>query len=248
MLNNSKVDWLTKQIAASNVDCLDIVLQPYIDIVDFRCVGAEILIRGICNNEIITPDEFVSLSEENGSIFNIDLFSLRRGLEFLCNNNILQQGRFRFSFNFSPYSFNLPYFATSICREVSRDIAPNIILEITESNIPLNNYANSNALRLREYGFFIAWDDIDSLNYAFRTLQYFKFDIAKLDKRLLANSNASLIKNIINIYHDFNTEIIVEGIESQEHINILREMNVRYAQGFFLSPPVSKTEFIKKYF
>lgn len=248
MINNSKVDWLTKKIATGNIDdCLDIVLQPYVDIVNFQCVGAEILIRGICNDEIINPDKFINLFEENGSIFKIDLFSFLSGLGFIYDNHLLSQNSFRFSFNFSPYSFNLPQFASSICRKVSRKIAPRIVLEITESNIPLNNYAISNVLKLRQHGFLIAWDDVNSLDYAFRTLQYFRFDVAKMDKSLLANGKLSLLKKIINIYHEFDTEIIVEGVELQEQIYILREINVRYVQGFFFSPPVSKTDFIKKY-
>lgn len=102
-----------------------------------------------------------------------------------------------------------------LCDEVSKEEAPCIILEITESNIPLINHAIRNAIKLREHGFLIAWDDVDSLSYAFRTLQYFKFDFAKLDKSLLANNKWSLIKNIITVYNDFNTDIIVEGVEKE---------------------------------
>ncbi|MBZ0059528.1 MULTISPECIES: EAL domain-containing protein [unclassified Leclercia] len=248
MINEFKVNWLINKISDGNVQgCLDIVLQPCIDIVDSRCVGAEVLIRGTYGNEMINPEEFISLSEANGSVLNIDLFSLREGVQFICDNDLLQQSHFRFSFNFSPYSFNLPDFASLICKEIDQKIAHHIILEITESNIPLNNYAIRNALRLREYGFLIAWDDVDSLNYALRTLQYFRFDFAKLDKNLLTNSKISLIKNLINVFHNFNTEIIVEGLEEQEQLSMLREMNVRYVQGFLFSPPVSKIDFIHSY-
>lgn len=248
MINDFKVNGLMKKIMEGSVqDCLDIVFQPYFDIVDCRCIGAEILIRGICDNEIIPPDKFINLSEENGSILTIDLFSFTSGLQFLCENRLLQQGDLRFSFNFSPYSFNHPDFASLICSHISRDSAPGIILEITESNIPLNEHAIRNAIRLREHGFLIAWDDDDSLNYTFRTLQYFKFDFAKLDKSLLANGRASLIKNIINVYRDFKSDIIVEGVEQQAQLTMLRQMNVRYAQGFLFSPPVNRSEFIEKY-
>lgn len=249
MINNFKVNWLMNKIAEGNMqDCLDIVFQPFIDIIDSRCVGAEILIRGIYEHEIISPDEFINLSEVNGSILNIDLFAFRCGLQFIRDNQLLQKEHLQFSFNFSPYTFNLPHFASLLCAETSRDIASGIILEITESNIPLNGHAIRNAIRLRDHGFHIAWDDVDSLNCAFRTLQYFKFDFAKLDKSLLANNKKSLIKNIINVYRDFNTEIIVEGVEDSEQLSMLREMKVRYAQGFLFSPPVSKDEFIENIF
>ncbi|MBL7636510.1 EAL domain-containing protein [Atlantibacter hermannii] len=248
MINDFKVNWLMKKIAEGHLqDCLDIVFQPLMEIGGSHCVGAEILIRGIYANETITPDKFINLSEGNGSISDIDLFCFRSGVQFICDNYLLAQRQFRFSFNFSPCSFNRPDFAALICKDISRDIARSIILEITESNIPLNNYAIRNAVRLREYGFRIAWDDIDSLGYAFRTLQYFKFDFAKLDKSLLANNRPSLIKNIISVYHDFNTEVIVEGVEEPAQLSLLRQMNVKYVQGFLFSAPVSKSEFIDKY-
>lgn len=248
MINESKVNWLINKISHGHIqDCLDIVLQPCIDIVESRCVGAEVLIRGKCNNAMINPEEFISLSEANGSVLNVDLFSLRTGVRFICENDLLQQSHFRFSFNFSPYSFNLPDLGSLICGEIDQKIAPHIILEITESDIPLNNHAIRNALTLREHGFLIAWDDVNSLKHALRTLQYFRFDFAKLDKNFLTKSKISLIKNIINVYHDFNTEIIVEGLEQQEQLYMLREMNVRYAQGFLFSPPVSMVEFLHAY-
>ncbi|MEB6381619.1 EAL domain-containing protein [Leclercia adecarboxylata] len=248
MKNDLKVDWLMKKIREGSVqDCLDIVLQPFINIVDSRCIGAEILTRGIYDNEIITPDKFIRLSERNGSILSIDLFTFRNGLQFLYDNHLMEQGRFRFSFNFSPDSFNRPDFASMISKDISRDIAPYIILEITESKIPLNNHAIRNAIKLREHGFLIAWDDVDSLDYAFRTLQYFKFDFAKLDKSLLASDRKSLLKNIISVYHDFNTEVIVEGVEEQEQLSLLRQMNVKHAQGYLFSSPVSKSVFLEKY-
>lgn len=249
MINNFEVNWLMTKIAHGVFhDCLDVFFQPYIDIVDSQCVGAEILIRGVFNDQIITPDKFISLCEENGTISEIDLFSFRSGMKFIRDNQYLQQGRFRFSFNFSPCSLNRPGFAAMLCEEVSKDEAPGIILEITESNIPLTHHASRNAIKLREHGFLIAWDDVDSLNYAFRTLQYFKFDFAKLDKSLLANNNLSLIKNIITIYQDFNTEIIVEGVETETQLSMLHQLNVKYAQGFHFSPPVSRTEFIERIF
>lgn len=249
MINNFEVNWLMTKIAHGVFhDCLDVFFQPYIDIVDSQCIGAEILIRGVCNNQIITPDKFISLCEENGTISEIDLFSFRSGMKFIRDNHFLQQGRFRFSFNFSPCSFNRPGFAAMLCEEVCKDEASGIILEITESNIPLTNHASRNAIKLREHGFLIAWDDVDSLNYAFRTLQYFKFDFAKLDKSLLANNKSSLMKNIITVYHDFNTEIIVEGVETETQLSMLHQLNVKYAQGFYFSPPVSKTEFIERIF
>lgn len=239
---------MSKIVSGTFHDCLDVFFQPYVDIVDSQCVGAEILIRGICNNQIITPDEFINLCEENGTISEIDLFSFRSGMKFIRDNQLLQPGRFRFSFNFSPCSFNRPDFATLLCEEVCRDVAPGIILEITESDIPLRNQAIRNAIRLREHGFLIAWDDVDSLNYTFRTLQYFKFDFAKLDKSLLANNKQSLIQNLITIYRDFNIDIIVEGVENETQLSMLHQLNVKYCQGFLFSPPITKSVFIERYF
>lgn len=55
MIIHFEVNWLKTKIADGFFhDCLDVFLQPCIDIIDSQCVGAEILIRGICNNQIIT--------------------------------------------------------------------------------------------------------------------------------------------------------------------------------------------------
>ena len=50
------------------------------------------------------------------------------------------------------------------------------------------------------------------------------------------------LKRILNVAHVLETEVIAEGIESQEDLDVIVDLGVKYGQGFFLENPVSCEE------
>lgn len=105
---------------------------------------------------------------------------------------------------------------------------------------------------LKTHGFKISMDDFgtgySSLNY----LKSLPIDIIKIDKSFIDSINLDekdkvLLKNIINIAHDFHLDVIAEGIENSEQLEILNEMQCDMYQGYYFGKPVDKNKFEKLY-
>ena len=55
-----------------------------------------------------------------------------------------------------------------------------------------------------------------------------------------------MLKHVIAMAQDLGMEVIVEGVETIEHIKLLKENNCYLAQGFYFDEPLPKSEFIQR--
>ncbi|EQB87077.1 hypothetical protein M918_11365 [Clostridium sp. BL8] len=107
---------------------------------------------------------------------------------------------------------------------------------------------------LRTLGVNIAMDDFgtgySSLNY----LMKLPIDSLKIDKSFIDNINESsnkelIMDTIIKLAHNLNLEVIAEGVETSDQLNILKKMSCNKIQGYFYSKPLPKNdleEFLNK--
>ena len=88
--------------------------------------------------------------------------------------------------------------------------------------------------------------------YAIRSyygyLQSLPIDTVKIDQSLVLNLlssslNTSLVKNILSVARDLNMKTVAEGVESQKIFDTLGEMGCDFAQGYYISKPLSEMEF-----
>lgn len=84
-----------------------------------------------------------------------------------------------------------------------------------------------------------------SLNY----LTQFPFDIIKIDRSFVASNirdirKRKLIEDMIKLGHDLNTEIVVEGVETPQQYEYMKEMNADIIQGFYFSKPLRPNDAI----
>jgi EAL domain-containing protein (putative c-di-GMP-specific phosphodiesterase class I) len=76
------------------------------------------------------------------------------------------------------------------------------------------------------------------------------FDIVKIDKSILWAAEKTefgriVLENSINMIRSMNRKIVVEGVETKEHVEMLQKLGVEYLQGFYFSKPVPKDELIE---
>ena len=76
-----------------------------------------------------------------------------------------------------------------------------------------------------------------------------EFDIVKIDKSILWGAQESemgriLLESTIRMLRQMGRRILVEGVETQEQIDLLRRLSVDYAQGYYFSKPLPKEQFI----
>ena len=132
------------------------------------------------------------------------------------------------------------------------NIPPELLeLEFTESAL-LDDIDELYRLmeQLKENHFVLLMDDFASGYSSLNTLKSAPFDIVKLDKEFISeicNSERDrlLVSGTVSLINSQNMDIVVEGVETKEQVEALKEAGCRVAQGYYYSRPVNVAAFDK---
>ena len=236
---------------------LSLVYQPQVDR-DGRVIGAEALLRW--HNEeygAIPPDVFIAIAEERGVIVDIGRWVLERALEQITQwreAGLFDSGCFRrLAINVSPHQI----LSHDIAREFSRactmhELAPEVIeLEVTETGIMrYSEQVAENLHELSERGFKIAIDDFGTGHSSLSRLHHFPVNVLKIDRSFVSNmttdeSDAVLVKSIIDMAHTLGFQTIAEGVEDATQLAMLSEYGCTIFQGYYFSKPIPADDFFQ---
>ncbi|MEG0614757.1 MAG: bifunctional diguanylate cyclase/phosphodiesterase [Oscillospiraceae bacterium] len=229
-----------------------VYLQPKYLVDGSKIGGAEALVRWI-SPEIgfISPKDFISVFEANGFIIQLDNYMLqhvcklqRKWLD--AGNEIVTV-----SVNISRIHMLDGELVNSLVSIVDKYEIPHkfIEFEITESAFfdgKETLLAVVNALR--EYGFMVSMDDFGSGFSSLNSLKDLPLDVVKLDCEFFTKSgdklrSESVIKDTISLAKHLNMEIVAEGIETKEQVDLLKENGCDLIQGFYYAKPMPTEDF-----
>lgn len=206
--------------------------------------GAEVLLRWINREKVISPCEFICYAEECDLIDLLTLHLLNLLEEDLCAVNL--ENKINISINLSPLSMTNDLLINRLI-QLDKIMGQNFqfIMELTE-NCDFCNYEESlkNFRILKEKGMQMALDDFGKGLSTFERLIQFPFDYIKLDKLFLMEYNLEAFEKVMETSIMTKTKIIAEGVELKEQHEMLRKKNIKLYQGFYFSKPVSTLEFI----
>lgn len=226
-------------------------LQPKVDIKTGRVVGAEALLRWFNEDGTSIPlCSFLPILDENGyiSLIDIDTFEqLCRHLEDRIKKN---QKVVPISFNVSKSHFNDPDMVQDYISVFEKyDIPKHLVeIELTES-IAFNdaNRIKEVVSAFKDYGFTCALDDFGNGYSSFGVLLNAPLDIVKMDRQFfLSNQNGDserVIRTVVDLIHSLNMKVVAEGVESQTHIDWLKNCGCDYVQGFYYYKPMPIDQF-----
>lgn len=233
-----------------NDNRFEIWYQPKYDPKTNKLVGAEGLVRWRRgNNEIIPPSKFIPLFERNGMIKALDEYVFRE----VCTHQKrwLDEGK-----KIVPISINLSraslYFESVVKRyhDIARKIGIYthlVPIEITESAAVDNDEIKSIADRFHGKGFPLLVDDFGSGYSSLATLNMKCFDTLKIDKSLIdyiGDSNGErLLVHTIALSKELGICVTAEGVESQEQVEFLKNIDCDSIQGFYYSKPLPLAEY-----
>ncbi|OEH92395.1 PAS domain S-box protein [Bacillus solimangrovi] len=225
--------------------------QPQIDLKSEQICGLEVLMRWKHQElGIVSPVDFIPLAEETGLIIPFGEWVL----ETVCNNQIkwAKQGYepIKTAINLSPKQFQDPNLVKTTKRileetGVNRSL---IEFEITESLSMFENKSVINTVKdLRKLGIEVSIDDFGTGHSNLSYLQKLSIDILKVDRAFIWDipnnkSNIALTKAIIAMAHELNLKVVAEGVETEEQLRFLQELECEFAQGFFFSKPLPEKE------
>ncbi len=225
--------------------------QPKVNLNTLKLMGAEALVRWKTNFGIVPPGRFVPVYEKNGNIRQLDLYVLEhvcRQIREWLDNGIKPV---RISSNFSKQHFRDDKVADRITEIVDRFKIPHkyIEIEFTETAyIDEHERLKSTLQSLKKAGFSSSIDDFGSGYSSLNLLQNLDFEVLKLDRAFL-NLGASdkktqkIIESIIRMAKSLDMEVVAEGVERREELEMLRRFSCDMIQGFYFDCPLPPEEF-----
>lgn len=228
-------------------DELLVYYQPKVNTESGEVIGFEALVRWL-HPEIglISPNEFIQAAEETGLIVPIEKIVIQRACEQLKAWQQNHSEDYTMSVNISQRHFYQEDVVCTITNNLDQSgIAPETLeIEITESMAMFNEHTTIQKLeKLRNLGVAISMDDFGT---GYSSLQYItKLPInrVKIDQsfiRGLVSSSSSLgiVSTIISLARHLNLDIIAEGVETEEQIEALKQLECYDVQGYYYSKPL----------
>ncbi len=122
-------------------------------------------------------------------------------------------------------------------------LCPRIVIELTE-HVPIEDYsAVHRALQdIRGHGARLAADDLGSGYAGFRHLIALQPDVIKLDMSLVrgihrSRAQRALARALVAFAADVGAQVVAEGVEESAELEVLRDLDVPWAQGYYLGAP-----------
>ena len=124
-------------------------------------------------------------------------------------------------------------------------------LEITETTLMENAARTIKILdELYALGLHLAIDDFGTGYSSLSALQQFPISTLKVDRSFVQDvaespDDAAIVNMIIQMGKSLNMDVVAEGVETEEQLNCLREMNCAYVQGLLFGDPVSSDDYLE---
>ncbi|MBA5763222.1 EAL domain-containing protein [Vibrio sp. 404] len=225
---------------------LHVEYQPIYDLVTNRIVKFEALARWTENGDAISPYEFIPIAEDLGYISQLGKLILRK----VCLD--IKQLK---KLGYEDVVVSVNRSIDELCNEdpnncsITNELAnhglatSDIIIEITES-IPLEDKPEVQELltTLRNQGLKLALDDFGTGFASFSNLMKNTVDILKIDRSFIRNiesdkNNSVLVESVNLLATQLGLDVIAEGVETEEQLQLLNSMGCRYIQGYYISKP-----------
>jgi len=227
---------------------LELLYQPKVRLSDHRICGVEALIR--CRGEdgrLLTPGDFRPALDDFEMSYRVG--------EVVMGSALRQAARWRAEgFNFGHIAINLSAsqfrdgtFANDLLHHMAKlDLPPSVIeVEITEGVLlsRQSDKVGPALARLREKGVRIAFDDFGTGFASLTHLREFAVDCLKIDRSFIRNidqmpENKAIVQAMAMLGQNLGMDIVVEGIETEAELDIVKSFHCQFAQGYYFARPL----------
>lgn len=227
--------------------------QPIVDISTGKIQSIEALIRWpSASGGTIPADTFIPVAEDTGLICKITQYVLHQAIIDL---SMLHQTHPELivAVNISAADLSAPKFVTklrTLCATYT--LSPRYLkLEITERNLVHDETAKYNMKCLSEEGIRLVLDDFGTGYSSLSYLNKLPVQALKIDRSFIMGlglniATESVVPQIVSMAQQLNMEVIAEGVETEEQVKALLNLQVQYAQGWFYDKAMPLVDIHKK--
>jgi EAL domain-containing protein (putative c-di-GMP-specific phosphodiesterase class I) len=237
--DREKLGWAARIQDALAEGRFELYAQPLVECASGRVVQRELLLRLHDPQQgVILPGEFLPVAEELGMIREIDRWVVAESARIAHEVGPVQV-------NLSARSIGDPHLVDHIRISIERAGADPqlLVFEITETALMGDKDAARTFLeRLHRLGCKIALDDFGTGYGGFSHLKQLPIDILKIDAEFVADLRAdpasrSVVEAVVSLANGFGLKTVGEGVEDRETLELLQQLGVDQAQGYFLGRP-----------
>ena len=222
--------------------------QPVADLRTGEVVGVETLVRWQHPTlGLLGPTEFITLAEETGDIDAIGRWVLDTATREVAGwrHSMEHCEDLWVAVNLSGYQLQSAESRTAI-QDILADPAVEahkVVLEVTETALATDIDAGLASINLwKHYGVRIAIDDFGTGYSSLSMLANLPVDILKIDRTFVSGQasvmpSVPMLEGILGLAAKLNLEVIAEGIEQPEQLELVRALGCRLGQGFMLARP-----------
>lgn len=227
-------------------------LQPQVDMETGEIIGAEALTRWIDKDgSLISPATFIPALEESGFVVTLDKYIWQGVASWL-------RERLDHGLRVVPISLNVSrvdILALDVAKHMGAlaaqyNLPPELMrIEITETAYTGESEAvDKLTADLHTRGFSTYMDDFGTSQSTLAMLKNVNVDVIKLDRAFVPTDrdqgrSTQIISSMLEMAQSLHLPVEVEGVETNEQANMLRQMGARYAQGFLYYRPMPAKDF-----
>ena len=229
--------------------------QPIVSLQTGKITGFEALTRWQRPEGILPPIEFIAVAEETGLIITMNRQLLREACQHLRSwqSEFPSSPPLTMSVNITSREFAQPDLASEIRKSLEQTgVDPGCLqLEIIET-IAMGDAEKSGHVlaQLKALGVRLSIDDFGTGYSSLSRLRRIPVDTLKIDRAFISHMDSDpesreIVRIIIMLAHNLGLKVVAEGTETEEHINLLKQLNCEMAQGYFFSRPADDQAMLK---
>ncbi|WP_439860503.1 putative bifunctional diguanylate cyclase/phosphodiesterase [Pseudomonas sp. MBLB4136] len=232
-------------------DELELHYQPRLCLKSGRIVGLEALVRWRHGERgLLAPSEFVPLAEESGLIVPLGYWVIARALRDMQWLRGRGLPPLHMAVNLSFRQFQDGQLLATLARLIeSRGVdAEWLEFELTETAVMRrSDRVQQTMLALGRLGVRFSLDDFGTGFSSFVHLNSLPITLLKIDKSFVAGmavrpENRQLVRAMINLAHNLELQVVAEGVETPELLELLRQFGCDQVQGYLISKPLPLSE------
>lgn len=237
--------------AVSDHDMVKVYFQPIVDTISGLPVAAEALMRLQDDRMgILSPGEFIPLAEQSGLITLFTEIILTKVCSFIAENQDSVRHFSHISINVSADDLSNPEASQKLLEVLDKSpaCARMIGFEVTESMLLASRGSLEKTWeKFHRQGIRFLLDDFGTGYSNLEALVKLPFDIVKIDRSVVSNAHHDyeLLSLIAGMLHRLGKQIVAEGVETLQQLEVVRSARIHQVQGYYYSRPLDAEQFFQ---